>query len=114
MHWPPAAHGGCHKCLMYLCVEHLLNKDTCFIAFYSRTEEYIGRNHEEEQSAEDTRPRIGCFPEAFYLSWLMKDERKLAMEKAVEEGSLSDREQQVQILKTNGKVICSRNCKSSE
>jgi len=41
---------------------------------------------------------MGYFPEALYLSWLRKDERKQAIEKGVEEG-LSDREQQIQMFK---------------
>lgn len=42
---------------------------------------------------------MGYFPEALYLTWLMKDETKQAMEKGVEEEGLSDRDQQMQMFK---------------
>lgn len=48
-------------------------------------------------SAMHTCSRMGYFPEALYLSWLKKDERKQDIEKGVE-GGLSDREQQMQLL----------------
>lgn len=51
------------------------------------------------KNREDTRPRMEHSPAALNLRWLMKDERMLAMGTRVEEGSFSDRKQQVQMFK---------------
>lgn len=45
-----------------------------------------------KKNPEDTWPRMEHFSVALNLSWLMKDERILAMGMGVEEGSLSGRE----------------------